>query len=261
MNLGRQIAATVAFEFRRSMTLSRLSIFLVLALFPPAIVGINARLAGLEVAPVVIGVTVMMAGILAELLWATPIVYTELEGKTWLFLAVRPRGIAAVVLGKFLIAAAWTAAVCISGLTLSAGIAEAAGAPDVPRLWGVFFILIMLAALAYAAVFALIGVLFHRRAMVFAMAYVLVLEVFIAQLPAIVNQITVRHHLTALAVKWLDFRYFGDEVVSEEVLVEMLGFGEADWQNIVAIAAVTMIALLATLWTVTRREYLTADEA
>lgn len=260
MSFWRQVAATVVFEFQRSLTISRLSIFVVLALFPPAIVAINARLDGLEVAPVIVGVTVMMSGILAELLWATPIVYAELEGKTWVFLAVRPRGIAAVVIGKYLIAAAWTAAVCTVALTISAAVAELAGVPDVPRLWAVFMVLVLLASLAYAAVFALIGVLFHRRAMVFAMVYVILLEVVVAQIPAIVNQITVRHHLTSLGVKWLDFRYIGDERLEDFILVQMLGAGEADWLNFTAVAAMTAVALGATLWAVTNREYITADE-
>src|SRR6186713_867278 len=105
MSLGGKIAATAWFDFRRSLTVSRLSVFVVLCLFPPAILAINLYGPGRDAAPVIIGVTVMMVGILAELLWATPIVYGELEGKTWLFLAVRPRGIIAMLLGKYLIAA------------------------------------------------------------------------------------------------------------------------------------------------------------
>jgi ABC-type transport system involved in multi-copper enzyme maturation permease subunit len=260
MSFWGKIAATALFDFRRSLTFSRVSVFFVLSLFPPAIMAINLFGPGLDAAPVIIGVTVMMVGILAELLWATPIVYGELEGKTWLFLAVRPRGIAALLLGKYLIAALWTMAVCSIALTICALLAATAGVPNVLHMWLVFLILITLAAFAYAAIFALIGVIFHRRAMVFAMAYVFLFEVLVAQIPAIINQITVRHHLTALAVKWLDFRHLGGEEVPDFILQQMLGVQESDWQNVLLVAAITVIALAASMRIICSREYLSADE-
>jgi ABC-type transport system involved in multi-copper enzyme maturation permease subunit len=260
MSFWDKIVATAQFDVRRSMTISRMSVFVVLSLFPPAIMGINLFGPGRDAAPVIIGITVMMVGILAELLWATPIVYGELEGKTWLFLAVRPRGIPTVLLGKCLVAALWTMAVCSIALTICAITAAAAQVPDVPRLWLVFMVLIALASIAYAAIFALIGVIFHRRAMVFAMAYVVLFELLVAQIPAVINQITVRHHLTALAVKWLDFRRLGNEEVPDAILQEMLGANEPDWQNLLMIAAITSIALAASMRIICNREYLSADE-
>lgn len=260
MSFWSKVSATAMFDLRRSLTISRLAVFVVLSLFPPTIVAINWFTAGLEAAPVIIGVTVMMVGILAELLWATPIVYGELEGKTWLFLAVRPRGILAVLLGKYLIAVLWTMAVCNIAMTTCVLLAIAAKVPNAPQMWLVFLIVITLAAFAYAAIFVLIGVLFHRRAMVFAMAYVIVFEVFVAQIPAIINQITIRHHLTALAVKWLDFRYLGDEAVPEFILQQMLGIQEPDWKNISMVVATTAIALAASMRIISNREYLSADE-
>jgi hypothetical protein len=260
MSLWGKIAATALFDFRRSLTISRVSVFVVLSLFPPAIMAINLFGAGVDAAAVIIGVTVMMVGILAELLWATSIVYGELEGKTWLFLAVRPRGIMAMLLGKYLIAVLWTMAVCGIAMTICVLLAATAGVPNTLHMWQVFLILITLAAFAYAAIFALIGVIFHRRAMVFAMAYVILFETLVAQIPAIINQITVRHHLTALAVKWLDFRRLGDEEVPEIILQQMFGIHEPDWQNILMVAATTAIALAASMRIICGREYLSADE-
>jgi ABC-type transport system involved in multi-copper enzyme maturation permease subunit len=260
MSIGGKVAATVLFDFRRSLTISRLSVFVILSLFPPAILAINLFGPGLDAAPVIIGVTVMMAGILAELLWATPIVYGELEGKTWLYLAVRPRGIVAVLIGKYFVAVLWTMAVCTIALTLCALLAAAAGVPHALMMWLVFLFLIILAAFAYAAIFALIGVLFHRRAMVFAMAYVILLEVFVAQIPALINQITIRHHLTALAVKWLDFRQLGGEEVPDFFLEQVLGVKEPDWRNILMVVATTVVALGTSLVIICNREYITADE-
>jgi hypothetical protein len=260
MSFWGQVTATALFDFRRSLTISRLSVFVVLSLFPPAIMAINLFSAGVDAAPVIIGVTVMMAGILAELLWATPIVYGELEGKTWLFLAVRPRAIPAVLLGKYLMAVLWTTAVCSIAMTMCVLLAAMAGAPNALRMWLVFLILIILAAFAYAAIFALIGVIFHRRAMVFAMAYVIVLEVVIAQIPAIVNQVTVRHHLMALAVKWLGFRQLGGQELPDVILQEMFGIQEPDAQNLLLVTAMAAAALVASMWIICSREYITAEE-
>lgn len=260
MSLWSKIVATIRFDFRRSLTVSRLSVFLVLSLFPPAILAINSVGLGTEATPVIIGVTVMMVGLLAELLWATPVVYGELEGKTWVFLAVRPRGIAALLIGKYLTAVLWTLAVCGASLTLCVLVAAVVQAPNALRMWLVFTALIGLAAFAYAAIFALIGVIFHRRAMVFAMAYVILFEVLIAQVPAVINQITVRHHLTALAVKWLNFRTLGDEEVPDFILQYMLGAQEPDWQNLLMITGTTLFALAASIWIIHRREFATADE-
>jgi ABC-type transport system involved in multi-copper enzyme maturation permease subunit len=161
---------------------------------------------------------------------------------------------------KYLIAVVWTVAVCSISLTLCVLLTAMAQVSNALQIWLVYSVLILLAALAYAAIFALIGVLFHRRAMVFAMAYVIVLEVVIAQIPAIINQITVRHHLTALAVKWLDFRYLGGEEVPAFILEQVLGAQEPDWQNIVVIAINAAVALAASMWIICSREYLTAEE-
>lgn len=261
MSFWGKVTSTALFDWRRSLTLSRISAFVVLALFPPAIVAINLFGPGLEAAPVIIGVTVMMVGLLAELLWATPIVYSELEGKTWLFLAVRPRGILAVLLGKYLIAVAWTMAVCGVAVTLCALISAFAGVSNALHMWLVFLVLATLAAFAYAAIFALIGVVFQKRAMVFAMAYVILFEVLIAQIPAIINQITVRHHLTALAVKWLNFRTLGNEEIPDFILQQMLGVQEPDWRNILMTVGTAAIALAASMKIICAREYLSADEA
>jgi hypothetical protein len=57
-----KIEATALFDFRRSLTISRLSVFVALSLFPPAILAINLLGPGRDAAPVIIGVTVMMVG-------------------------------------------------------------------------------------------------------------------------------------------------------------------------------------------------------
>ena len=126
--------------------------------------------------------------------------------------------------------------------------------------WLVFMFLILLAAFAYGAIFLLIGVLFHRRAMVFAMVYVIGVEGFVAQLPAVINQVSMRHHLTALAVKWLDFKVLQETISREPVLREMLGLDEPDWANILMVVVTTVVTLALSVLIVRSREYITAEE-
>ena len=263
MNLWAKAWATVLFDFQRSLTPSRLSVVVVLSLFPPAIMGINLiGDQGREVGPAIIGVTVMMVGILAELLWATPIVYQELEGKTWTYLAVRPFGKLALLCGKYMIAVAWTMFVCSVAMTLSVLLLLRVDIlSDHMHTWLVFMFLILMASFAYGAIFLLLGVLFHRRAMVFAMVYVIGLEGFVGQLPAVVNQLSMRHHLMALAVKWLDVPTFLDAAMREPVMREILGMDEADWVNILMLVVTTLVTFALAAWIVRSREYITSEEA
>jgi ABC-type transport system involved in multi-copper enzyme maturation permease subunit len=64
---------------------------------------------------------VALVCVLMLLLWATPNVHSELEGKTWHFLVVRPGGRIACFLGKYLVAVSVsfaTALVSLSGCVL-----------------------------------------------------------------------------------------------------------------------------------------------
>jgi ABC-type transport system involved in multi-copper enzyme maturation permease subunit len=126
---------------------------------------------------------------------------------------------------------------------------------DLIKLWAVFFLLICMAALAYGALFLLIGTLFPRRSMVFAVGYMILVEGIIAFVPAVINQFTMRHHLTALAIRWLDFRFASDDFADR-----ILGFGEPTWQNMGILLLSPLVLLSVTIYLIVNREYITADE-
>ena len=65
--------------------------------------------------------------------------------------------------------------------------------------------LVVLACLAYGAIFVLLGVLFLRRGMLAAVAYTVVFEVAVALIPAVINQFTVQYHLRCLLIRWMDW--------------------------------------------------------
>lgn len=254
--MWHKVWATVQFDFARSLRLSRLAIIVILAAFPPVISFIAVGAGTAESAPVVIGVTVMLVGVLSLLLWATPVVYQEMEGKTWTYVSVRPHGKIALLFGKYLMSVAWT--VLMSWIALSVSVV--ATSPWVPivtlaRIWGVYSILIVLGAFAYAAIFLVFGVVFHRRSMVLAVAYVVVMEFGVGFIPAMVNKITVLHHLSGLAIKWLDVR----DLFPEDVLIQ-LGVNESVYQHLGMLIIAPMIVLAGTVYLIRTREYITADE-
>ena len=119
MNLLRSIYATILFEFKRSMSPQRLALAGVLSLFPPTMLFFTTVSgSNLPITELLILILVGMVSVLAQLLWATPNVYSELEGKSWIFLASRPRGRIALFLGKYVSSVVFSYAICFIAITL-----------------------------------------------------------------------------------------------------------------------------------------------
>jgi ABC-type transport system involved in multi-copper enzyme maturation permease subunit len=257
--------AVFRFELRRSLTLSRMGAWTTLALFPPSIVllmfvGYGPDIAGYGFAlSMLIPAVVCMLG---SLLWASPLVNSELEGKTWIYLAARPKGRSSVFLGKYLTAVTWTALSGLGALTLCVIVTGAQGM-QIPlgRLWTVFAILILLACLCYGALFALIGVLFQRRAMVICVAYCVLVEFVIPNvLPAntVLTEFTVNFHLRNLMVDWMGWE---NEFVGFQPLNSSWFSAAPAWQHLLPLIIAPAILLVAGTKIVQKREYITAEES
>jgi len=132
---------------------------------------------------------------LALILVATPVVYAELEGHTWTYLAVRPRGKGSVLVGKYLAAVVWASTAGWVGL---AGCYWTMGMSELSTLWLSLFGLTFLWSLALGAVLVLIGVLALRRAMVSGVLYIMIFEAAISNIPAVVSKLTVTYHVRSL---------------------------------------------------------------
>ena len=169
----RIILSVVKFELARSLTAGRIGIWLLLVLFPVALVGTlrlnevpqnSAEAWGIMLYYLVPEVVCL----LGLLLWATPVVSTEIEGQTWSYLALRPSGRREVILGKYLTAVVWSFSATVVSSTLSVVLMGDAGGL---RLWFVMCVLSGLSALAHASLYLLIGLLFYRRTIVTAVFY------------------------------------------------------------------------------------------
>lgn len=253
------------FELRRSLTLPRMGAWIALALFPPSIVmlmfvGFGPDTAGYGFAlSMLIPAVVCMLG---QLLWASPLVNSELEGKTWIYLAARPQGRGSVFLGKFLTAVTWTALSALGALTLCVIVSGANSMPiSLGRLWIVFAVLILLACFSYGALFALIGVLFQRRAMVICVGYCVMVEFVIPNLlPAntVLTEFTVTFHVRNLMIAWMGWQ---DKFATFQLLNRNWISDAPAWQHFLPLIIAPALLLAVGTRVVQKREYITAEES
>ncbi len=124
------------------------------------------------------------------------------------------------------------------------------------RLWATLIALVGLACLAYGALYSLIGVLLHRRAMVIAVAYTLIFEFLVSFVPAVINQFTVQFRLRNLLVDFMDWR----SLFSKEASGILLG-NQPAWLHVLTLLGVTLLLLAVATHFIQRQEYATAEEA
>jgi hypothetical protein len=127
MRIVRAIAAVFAFECRRAIGWRRGLLVLGLASFPAAILWLirhqGGQLDQQEAWPLALFVLIPeLVCLLGLLLWITPLVQTEVEGKTWPYLAVRPAGKLPVLLGKYAAGVFWTMLTGWVALALAAAV-------------------------------------------------------------------------------------------------------------------------------------------
>lgn len=273
--------ATCRFELQRSFTVQRSLVTIVLALFPPVMLGLlifgtqfaEQRTNDREIHQVMGAVQgfstfvmiflVSLVCLLSLLLWATPNVYTELEGKSWEFVASRPGGRVSIFLGKFL--ASFLIAFAISTIAFSLCILISDRMLHIVnpvRLWLGMFGVFFLACLVYAAVFSMIGTLFVKRSMVIAAGYLVGSDVIMASVPgALVNKITIRFHLQEIGIKWIGwFMPENSDAGSEMEYRFIYGPAWPTWVHVMILLFAAAIVLGMGIWIIVNREYITSDE-
>jgi ABC-type transport system involved in multi-copper enzyme maturation permease subunit len=203
---------------------------------------------------------IAMVGIvcfLTLLLWSSTIVDAELEGKTWVYTASRPRGRISSLLGKLLAAMVQSMAVTAVALTGSVLVARLAGALYNPlQLLGTLLAMFAIAIVVYGCVLSFLGAYFFKRAMVACVAWALVSELFLAGIPAVVRFFSVRYHLQELVFRWYDWLFPGDIQGYREL------YGDYGiWFHLVVLALIAAAGLLAAIWRITHHEFLSADDS
>jgi len=269
--------ATCRFELMRSFSIQRLSIMAALALFPPALVTLvlgASRVVESNVPDpnLVEGVVVLQSStpfliifltslvcLLSLLLWATPNVYAELEGRGWGFVASRPGGRIAIYLGKYAAAVIISFSISLLAMSLSVLVASQLNLiVDPKQLWLSLTAIFLLASLSYGAVFSMLGTIFFKRAMVVAAGYLVGSEIFVASIPALIGKLTIRFHLQELGIHWIGFFLPVDNEPEYRLI-----FGSAlpIWVHLVSLLGGAVITMLVGAIVITHRQYITSDES
>ena len=259
MNTIGRIPAVFMFEWRRALTIPRLAWMAALMAFPP-ILSTIVRTTAEQVPPVEVAAIFVyvlspcVACMMGVFLWATPALSSELEGRSWVYLAVRPHGPISVLIGKYLVAVSWSIPVGIVSATLAV---VALGADQMLRMILAECALVVLSCVSYSAVFLLIGVIAPKRAMVLGILYAIVFEMALALVPAAVNLLTVQYRLRCLLVRWMDM----DVGVAENnpVFTEYFGDESAMW-HVGALLSMTIFYLAVTATLLHFREFTSASE-
>ena len=255
------VAAVFLFEWKRALTLPRMTWWAVLAAFPVFIIGLIRFTA--QTSPprelwgyFLFALIPMLVSMLGTLLWTTPAISAELERRSWVYLTVRPHGGTAVLLGKYLAAVTWVIPPALVGLTIAVPLAATndtwrlwwtmvtfqpanqaaqAATNESWLLWWTMARLVCLSCPAFAAIYLLIGTLMPRRAMVLAVAYTLIFELIISFVPAVINKLTVQYRLRALLYEWCDLSMPGG---SQSGVLSRIGDAPA-WQHIAILMLLT----------------------
>lgn len=261
--MARRLQATeavVRFECRRTLTFSRITFALALALFPAALMGIirfkhgvslHANYTG-EIVFILFHLIPGIVCLMGLLLWATPVLQQELEGRTWPYLAVRPCGKGAILTGKYLMAVGWTVACGLVSLTLSLAILSP---EDFLRIWGALAALVVLASFAYGALFVLIGIMFLRRGLVVAVAYTFIVEFIVSFIPAIIGRLTIQYHLRCLLTIWVDLPWSLGQSNGAAFLSTML-----TWQHLLVLFAWTVVPFCVATYILQQRQLIKTGE-
>lgn len=256
MSVWRGIVAVAAFQLRRLLATQRVLLAALGAAFPAAVMLAVRRIAGdidrnfaVVLLYALVPEVVCMLGLLVTM---CPVVADELERGTWQHVAVRPGGRRSLLLGTFLAAVTWTAAVALLALALTL---LAAGLPDSGRLAAIFTALVLVSCIGRAALFAIPAVIVPKRALVASVAAALVVEYLAGFLPAVVNQLTVSLRLRSLLVRWMGW----ERALPTEL--QLLVDTQPVWVQIAAVLALAAAMLFTATMILARRQFPPAEES
>jgi ABC-type transport system involved in multi-copper enzyme maturation permease subunit len=253
------IGAVIQYEFQRSLTTWRIGLWIAMILFPVALIGTVSYLvlvrgeisqtAEFRVAFVLVLFVLLpeVVTVLGMLLWATPIVNSELEGQTWIYSLVRPGGRRSILLGKYVVAVLWTASCGSIAATLTIPLI---GIDQPLKTWGILVGLCWLSSIAHGALFATLGVLFQRRIMVLAFVYAIAIEAALGWIPAVINKFTIAYRLRSILFQWLDLP-MTDRVLSSQLVSD----GTPTWIHLACLIIGSAVLLGFACWRIGFAQY------
>ncbi len=276
------IMAMVGFEWRRLLTPGRSFWWLVVAIFPVAIILLMQELGPLTdveqwqrnlsriqrrdvdvsearqhidtlLTVALYFLAPSISCMLGCLLTAAPSVASELEQHSWTYLATRPNGLFHLVIGKYLVAVMWSGSATVVGLGAALFIADIHSKAE--AVWALMGVSV-LSAMAYGALFLMIGTIFHRRAMVFCVAYTAAVELFLGFFPAVINRFTIQYRLRSLLFEWTT----QSEELMNSSITQFVDTSEGSMLQVLWLVSLTVVFLALSLVSVQVREFTVAAE-
>ncbi len=216
----RTIFQVFEFEWRRSLTVGRMSLWFLLALIPVVLVGLvqwesQGNIPDEALTLITYVLVPQVSCMLGLLLWATPAIQSEMEAQTWIYITMRPQGRLAVLFGKYLVAVSWAAS---SGLMGSFAIGFILEQNPWSHAWTLAR-LVTISCVCYGALYLLIGVVVLKRSHIIAFVYSLVIEYGLSFVPATANKLTISYRLRGLLAEWMqlvELRTNADMVFSND---------------------------------------------
>ena len=203
---------------------------------------------------------VALVCLLSLLLWATPNVYGELEGKTWSFIATRPNGRISNFFGKYITAVLVSFITTFFALTLCVVIADRygtlGGGSEQRERSGTMTGIFAIACVVYGAILSMIGAWFTKRAMVVGAGYLIGAETILSMVPAVVSSFTMSYHLRRLGELWLGW-FLPDEQFEYETIFGPPG---PAWFHLVCLGTALVAAIIIGCLIVSNRQYAIGEE-
>jgi len=190
---------------------------------------------------------------MGALLTAAPSVASELEQHSWVYFATRPNGLFHLLMGKYLVAVVWAGSATLLGVCLAIPLSKIDSKLEAGSalLW-----ITLLSAMSYSALYLMIGALFHRRAMVFCVAYTAGVELFLGFFPAVINRMTIQYRLRSLLYDWTT----QSQEFRESRITEFVAANESVLLQITWLVTLTALFLAISLVSVHVREFTAAVE-
>ena len=258
------LRAVCVYEWKRSLTLVRIGWWLAMAAFPVMITILIRTLSdpqnqvsiatqkstwSMTLYALIPGVCVA----LSVLLTAAPAVAAELEQRSWAYLATRPNGIFWLLLGKFLVSVTWGTSAAWLGTMFSVALC---GMDEQLRMLLSLLALSLLSAIAYSALYILVGAMFPKRAMVFCMMYTVIVELVFGSIPAVINRMTIQFRLRTLFVNWMPL----DKRMKEDSGFKYVMVDGSSWMQCFWLITLSVLFLTAAIVVAHRKEFTSATE-
>jgi hypothetical protein len=258
------LRAVFLYEWKRSLTAGRFAWWFVMTAFPVVITLLTLSINNFEKGVVeqdrdtfwsmaMYVLVPCVCSALSVLLTAGPAVATELEQRSWVYLATRPNGIFWLLIGKYLVAVTWGVTSAWVGCTIAVILCNAISKLQIILTLGA---LSFLSCASYSAVFLLIGVVSPKRAVVFSVMYTGFVEVVLGFIPAVINRLTVQFRLRSLLVKWAPI----DESVERTPAFAYVFGDDSAFMHVFWLLALVSLFFAAALVIAHRKEFTTATE-